>query len=107
MVYQPAAIVHHSHRRDYPGLQKQAYGYGVGLTAFLTKVIVKKPQRLFEIVPLIPRAINYVLSPNSSKNVKKRADYPRELGRLELKGMLYGPLAYAKSLWSIRRTLHA
>jgi len=107
LVYQPAAIVHHWHRRDYRGLQKQAYGYGVGLTAFLTKVIVEKPQRLFEIVPLIPRAINYVLNPNSSKNVKKRADYPRELGRLELRGMLYGPLAYAKSLWSIRWTLHA
>jgi len=107
LVYQPSAIVHHWHRRDYGGLQRQAYGYGVGLTAFLTKVIVEKPQRLLEIVPLIPRAINYVLSPKSPKNAKKQGDYPKELGRLELRGMLYGPLAYAKSLWSIRRTLPA
>lgn len=104
LVYQPAAIVHHWHRRDYEGLQKQVYGYGVGLTAFLTKVIVEKPQRLLEIVPLIPRAVSYVLSPKSPKNAKKRADYPGELSRLERRGMIYGPLAYVKSLWSVRHT---
>lgn len=103
LVYQPAALLHHHHRRDYPGLQRQAYGYGVGLTAYLTKIIIDRPARLFEITPLIPRALMHAFSPTSSKNAKKRADYPSELGRLELKGMLYGPLAYLRSRLHVRR----
>ena len=97
LVYQPEALVFHWHRRDYAGLQRQAYGYGVGLTAFLTKSILDKPKRLLDILPLIPQAVFYALSPTSPKNAKKRSDYPKELNRLERKGMLYGPLAYLRS----------
>lgn len=106
LVYQPAAIVHHWHRRDYAGLQRQAYGYGVGLTAFLTKLILERPTRLFEVVPLLPGAVTYALSPSSPKNAKKRGDYPKELNWLELRGMLYGPLAYLSSRWHLYRTSH-
>ena len=35
LVYEPAAIVRHYHRRDYASLRRQAYGYGVGLGAYL------------------------------------------------------------------------
>lgn len=103
LVYQPAAIVHHWHRRDYEGLRRQAYGYGVGLTAFLTKTLIDQPQRLFDILPRIPQALFYAFSPTSPKNAKKQADYPEELSRLERKGMLYGPVAYVKSRWSVRK----
>ena len=103
LVYQPAAIVHHWHRRDYLGLQRQAYGYGVGLTAFLMKVVIDQPRRLLNILPLVPRAVVYALSPKSPKNAKKRVDYPQELSQLERKGMLYGPLAYIQSRWQRRK----
>lgn len=103
LVYQPAAIVHHWHRRDYEGLRRQAYGYGVGLTAFLTKTVIDQPQRLFDIVPRVPRALVYAFSPTSPKNAKKQADYPGELSRLERRGMLYGPVAYLRSRWSVRK----
>ncbi|CAA9588984.1 MAG: hypothetical protein AVDCRST_MAG86-4287 [uncultured Truepera sp.] len=103
LVYQPAAVVHHWHHREYGALQRQAYGYGVGLTAFLTRVILNQPKRLLEIAPLVPRAVIYALSPASPKNTKKRTDYPRELSTLERRGMLYGPLAYVKSHLSVRR----
>lgn len=103
LVYQPAAIVHHWHRRDYEGLRNQAYGYGVGLTAFLTKTIIDQPQRLFDILPRVPQALFYAFSPTSSKNAKKQADYPKELSRLERKGMLYGPVAYIRSRWNLRK----
>ncbi len=104
LVYQPEAIVHHHHRRDYAGLQRQAYGYGVGLTAFLTKTLLDKPKRLLHVLPLVPRAILYTLSPTSPKNVKKRGDYPKELNGLERRGMLVGPLAYLRSRWHSRHT---
>ena len=106
LVYQPEALVFHRHRRDYAGLQRQAYGYGVGLTAFLTKSVLDEPKRLLDILPLIPQAIFYALSPTSPKNAKKRSDYPKELNWLERKGMLYGPLAYLRSRWHLRYRLH-
>ena len=102
LVYQPEAVVRHRHRRDYAGLQRTAYGYGVGLSAFLTKCLVDKPSRLLTILPLIPRALMYALSPTSPKNAKKQSDYPGELNGLERRGMLYGPLAYLRSRWALR-----
>ncbi|HWE63503.1 MAG TPA: glycosyltransferase family 2 protein [Chloroflexota bacterium] len=96
LVYQPAAIVHHPHRREYAGLRKQMYGYGVALTAYLTKVLIDRPSRIPDLAARIPHGLVYALSSRSPKNARKRPDYPRELTMLERKGMLYGPLAYLR-----------
>jgi hypothetical protein len=103
LVYQPSAILHHWHRRDYPGLVRQAWGYGVGLTAFLTKTLMDRPSRLFELIVRLPHGVLYLFSPESPKNRRKRDDYPEELTRAERKGMLYGPLAYLRSRRQARR----
>ena len=99
LVYRPDAVVHHRHRRDYAGLQRQIYGYGVGLTAFLMKTLVDHPTRIFELASRLPYGLFFILSGHSPKNHKKHADYPPELTRLERIGMLYGPLAYLRSRW--------
>jgi hypothetical protein len=101
-VYEPAAIVHHRHHRNYEDLRQQMYGYGVGLTAYLTKPLVDKPGLFLDVALRIPRGVVYALSPCSPKNVRKRVDYPRELTTLEQKGMLYGPFAYLRSRWQTR-----
>lgn len=103
LVYQPNAIVHHRHRSDYAGLRRQIYGYGVGLTAFLMKTLVDRPSRFFDLLTRIPYGLFFTLSGRSPKNRKKRLDYPGELTRLERKGMIYGPLAYLRSRWKVRR----
>jgi hypothetical protein len=46
--------------------------------------------------------VRHVLSRSSAKNRSKRADYPRELERLEMLGMLKGPPAYLASRWKQR-----
>lgn len=96
LVYEPAAIVHHLHRRDYAGLRRQVYGYGVGLTAYLTKALIDTPQLLAGFAAKVPYGLVYALSARSPKNAKKLGDYPEELTRLERRGMLYGPLAYLR-----------
>lgn len=103
LVYEPAAVVYHRHRRDYQNLRRQTYGYGVGLTAYLMKAIIDKPVRIFSLAARIPSGLLYLLSPHSSKNVKKSNKFPAELNHLERKGMLYGPLAYLRSRWKYRR----
>jgi GT2 family glycosyltransferase len=103
LVYQPAAILRHWHRREYAGLRRQAYGYGVGLTAYLTSLLVNRPGLALDVLRRAPHGLSYVLSPNSRKNAKKRTDYPPELNVQERHGMLYGPVAYLRSRWRSRR----
>ena len=103
LIYEPAAIIFHHHHRDYRKLRMQTFGYGAGLTAFITKTIVDKPTRVFDVARRIPSGILYILSPHSYKNVHKSEKYPKELNRLEYRGMLYGPIAYLRSRWQSRK----
>ena len=102
LVYEPAAIVRHAHYREYTALQRQIYGYGVGLTAFLTKALLDQPRLLLVLAAKAPRGLVYALSPRSGKNRKKGTDYPAELTRLERKGMVQGPLAALRSVRAAR-----
>lgn len=103
LVYQPTALVFHQHRRTFEGLERQMLGYGVGLTAFLTKILIDKPGRIFEIAPKIPAGIRYAFSAESAKNQQKTDAYPPSLERIEREGMLYGPVAYLRSRWKYRK----
>lgn len=97
IVYNPAAIVWHTHRREFEGLSKQIYSYGVGLTAYLLKTLLYRPDLRADFAKRVPKGVVFALSSSSEKNERKQADYPKELTRLELRGMLYGPLAYWRS----------
>lgn len=94
LVYEPAALVYHTHRRSYAELQRQIYTYGVALTAYLTKSILERPLRLLELAGKVPYGLFFTLSSRSPKNQKKSFQYPEDLTKLELKGMLHGPFAY-------------
>ena len=107
LVYEPGSIAYHPHYRRYADLRKQIYSYGVGLAAYLTKNLLDDPRRLFDFVTRVPYGLYFTLSASSPKNRKKSAHYPKELTRLELAGMLYGPLAYLRSRWAIQRTRKA
>lgn len=94
LVYEPAALAYHTHRRSYAELQKQIYNYGVALTAYLTKSVLEQPLRLLELVGKVPYGFFFTLSAKSPKNQKKSSQYPRDLTKLELRGMLHGPFTY-------------
>jgi GT2 family glycosyltransferase len=102
LVYEPAAIVRHAHYREYAALQRQIHGYGVGLTAFLTKAMLDQPRLLLTLAAKAPRGLVYALSPRSGKNTKKGTDYPEELTKLERQGMVQGPLAALRSVRAAR-----
>jgi O-antigen biosynthesis protein len=96
LAYTPRAIVRHYHRRDYASLRRQAYGYGVGLTAYLTKTVVDDPLRLLDLAATAPAALAHLLSPRSPKNAATPPEFPGELRWQELLGMLGGPAAYLR-----------
>jgi len=107
LVYEPAALLYHPHRRDYPGLRKQIYSYGVGLAAYLTRCLIDTPRFLLDIIPKLPYGLFFILSARSPKNGKKSENYPQELTILERKGMLYGLFAYVRSRWAVRNARKA
>ena len=97
LVYEPRALAYHAHRRDYQGLRRQVFGYGVGLSAYLLKTVAENPRLLPDIAGRVPHGVRYALSPRSGKNARKRRGYPRDLTLAELRGIAYGPVAYMRS----------
>jgi len=102
VIHDPAAIVWHAHPDDYEELRDRVWGYGIGLTACLTKAILDHPSLLLGLVRKLPRGVAFALSPNSAKNAGRQSDFPRPLVRRELIGMAYGPLAYGRSRFRLR-----
>jgi GT2 family glycosyltransferase len=97
IVYEPNAVVHHAHRPDYAALRRQIHAYGAGVVACHLKTLLANPRLTLSFVGKLPSGLRFTFSSGSSKNAKKHAHYPRELTRLELQGMLYGPIGYARS----------
>jgi GT2 family glycosyltransferase len=103
LVYEPAAIVFHAHRRDEAALARQAFGYGAGLTAYLMKTLANRPSRVFDIAARVPAGLRYAFDRDSEKNAGRPDDYPRSLVARERAGMLAGPALYLASRHATRR----
>jgi glycosyltransferase involved in cell wall biosynthesis len=98
LVYEPSAVIWHLHRSNTEALGRQMYGYGLGLTAYLTKHMLD-PSTRWQVFKRVPRGtwrLIHLLSrarvPQSPANAGYR--------RTELRGMIAGPLAY----WRARRS---
>ena len=96
IVYQPTAVTHHYHRRDFEGLQKQMIGYGAGLTAAYTSLVLHRPGLLWRLLKLAPGALRDLTSSDSLRVSTLQADFPRELLKANRRGMVAGPRAYLK-----------
>jgi GT2 family glycosyltransferase len=103
LVHDPAAIVHHIHRREVAELERQIRGYGIGLTATLAALVWRDPRHIAGLLAVVPAALRSMASPSTGKRAKQPAGYPGHLVRMELRGMLSGPLAYARSRRHQRR----
>ena len=57
--------------------ERRVWGYGVGLTACLTKALVKHPGLIPELLRKLPTGLAFALSPRSPKNVDKPARLSR------------------------------
>jgi GT2 family glycosyltransferase len=102
LVYEPAAIVWHTHRREIRALRRTVYKYGTGLTAVFTKCLATDAAARRELLGRLPGGIAYALLPGSEKNRRKQNGYPASLTVLELCGMALGPAYYAAAAWSAR-----
>ncbi len=112
IIYDPTAIVYHSHRQSYDELVNQVNGSGLGLTAMLTSLVHKDVRHLFIMAERLPSALRSIIKrqffnnqegyPRNTTATKMPPTYPKGLRLHELFGMAKGPLAYTLS----RRTMN-
>ena len=95
IVYQPTAIVHHYHRRDYKALRRHLQGYGRGLTSFYASMLVRRPGGTAEFLRLGGQAARDHFSRRGRRLNELSDDFPHELLRANRMGLLQGPFAYA------------
>ncbi|MCF3960751.1 glycosyltransferase [Streptomyces fuscigenes] len=125
--YTPDALVWHHHRETWQDLRNQAYGYGAGLTAYLTAVLVRQPALLPALLARLPRGLAHARAitaarpavagpgggegpsggvasagppaagPVPGEHGGQAHPWPRSLSRLERAGMLYGPVGYLRA----------
>ncbi|GAC1347857.1 MAG: hypothetical protein NVSMB27_14220 [Ktedonobacteraceae bacterium] len=106
VVYEPASLLYHLHRRDYSRWREQAYYYGVSLTAYWTKCLLDNPRLIFD---FIGKFLCGLFSLLRSRLLKQKGEkvyhpcYPKALIFTEWKGRLYGPFAYIRSRWEMRK----
>jgi GT2 family glycosyltransferase len=110
VAYAPAALMWHHHRKDMVSLNRQLHGYSIGLTAFYAALLRHRPSALLGLIKLLPEAGGYLAGGRAAPE-KAPAEQPlalaAELDRRPMAGMLYGPLAYARSRRVQRRTAAA
>ncbi|MFG2900424.1 glycosyltransferase family 2 protein [Streptomyces zaomyceticus] len=106
--YTSQALVWHHHRDTWQDLRNQAYGYGAGLTAYLTATLVRSPRMLPALLARLPRGLAHARTMTAQRGETAEGGipgehgtqhhpWPRSLSRLERRGMLYGPIGYAKA----------
>lgn len=94
LVFEPAAIVRHSELLGYDGLRKRVHAYGVGVGAYLAKTLIDHPRLGIDLAAKLPYGLYLMTSSRSPKYARRQSDFPSELNRSELRGLLAGPLAY-------------
>ncbi len=102
LAYAPSAIIRHFHNKTYDSVKRQMSGYGVGLTAYLTSAVVHRPTSLLTIARRAVGGVAHMVGPSSAKVQNMPTDYPSELVWAERRGMLLGPIAYARTRWERR-----
>ena len=103
---EPSAVVWHRHRAEISALKAQARGYGIGLGAWITKTALS-PKLLRLALPLLPAALGRIrtLATGGSADPEQidrdfglPVGYTRQLGHLEVRSALAGPVRYARAV---------
>lgn len=105
IAYHPSALVRHYHRRDLAQSLSQLVGYGTGLTAAYTSLVLRSPSSLPALLRLVPRATRDLFGRDTARTAGIGEDFPRELLRASRRAMLKGPWAYLRGRRQARQGL--
>jgi GT2 family glycosyltransferase len=98
LVYTPHAVVRHEHRRGLDDLIGQMRGYGTGLLPLFAVYVGRRPAELLAVARRMPGGLRHFLAGDSTRNRGRGEDFPSELSKAELRGVLSGPFALLRGL---------
>jgi hypothetical protein len=105
VVYQPTAVTRHFHRRTMEELRTQMLGYGVGLTAFYTSLVMDRPRCVPALIRLVPTAFRDLFGSEGMQGGGLPPDFPADLLRAKRRGMLIGPMSYLRARLEAARSV--
>jgi glycosyltransferase involved in cell wall biosynthesis len=106
IVYEPAAVVRHKHRRDWKALRHTIYGYGVGLFAWWTCALLKEKELTLLIIAPTWFLQHHVRELLRSL-FRRHHCVPLDLAWAEFCGALIGPWRYLWARHQARQQLQA
>ena len=103
IAYEPSAVVWHHHRADEQALLRQLYGYGTGLTAYLTKLLLQRHTR-YRVLARIPAGAMRMarIRRETERRLDRHTAAPGGAVRREFAGYLAGPVLYCQARWDER-----
>jgi GT2 family glycosyltransferase len=106
IVYEPAALVWHRHRREWDVLRNTIYGYGVGVFAWWTRALLVEKE-----LTLLKGALNWFPEfhvRNLVRSLLRRPGcMPLDLALAEFRGALAGPISYLRARRRLQQQIHA
>ena len=105
IAYEPAALVWHHHRADPEALLRQMFGYGTGLSAFVTKCLLQRDTRR-EVLGRIPVGLRRMaaIRATTTERLENAAEAPRGALLREFLGFAAGPLLYLRARRALQST---
>jgi hypothetical protein len=106
LVNQPSAFLWHHHYADLDALRKQLFGYGVGLSSYYVRALVRHPVATLSLARIAPTAIRDFVRPTG---IRKRSvqDLPDDVLKQHVRGIVKGLPAYPRSVLKQRRVARA
>lgn len=102
VVYDPAALVWHRHRREWEALRQALYGYGVGVFAWWTRaLLVEHELPLLKVGP--SWFFEHYVGELAKALLKRPGHMPRDLAWAEFRGALTGARSYLRARNALRR----
>jgi glycosyltransferase involved in cell wall biosynthesis len=99
VLYRPSAITRHFHRRDQDALKEQMIGYGIGLTAFYSALVISHPNYFGQLARLAWPGIRELTSREGVREATIGPDFPRCYLNAHRKALLRGPDRYVRQRW--------
>lgn len=92
MAYEPRAVVHHRHRRDFEQLHRQIGGWGSGMSAVLLRSMLAQPRGSWVLSLFAMRGLVH-----QGRRLLRPGPVRRRLILSEVRGLLAGPWRYARA----------
>jgi hypothetical protein len=112
LAFEPAALVLHMHRRDDEGLRRQILGWGTGIGAMFSSIVLEDPRHLLAIAMTLPKFFRVTFRSYFARRqsttpgpAHRGSDSLGELARLELRGFASGLVIYLRTRRAARRSL--